>query len=81
VLDVLPPVNLKLQRSSHSKPFIVHYDKVKPWTGEAPKLWVPNILEQQKFDIVGLPLASVADAMKPDDENTDHSVVELSEAT
>jgi len=80
VLDVLPPVNLKLQRSSHSKPFIVH-DKVKLWTGEAPKSWVPNISEQEKFDIIGLPLAPVADATKPDDENTDHSVVEPNEAT
>ena len=31
VIDVLPPVNLKLQRSPSAKPFIVHFDHVKSW--------------------------------------------------
>jgi hypothetical protein len=42
VIEVLPPVNLKIQRSPRSKPFYVHFDKVKPWLGDAPKSWLHN---------------------------------------
>ena len=55
VLNVLPPVNLKLQRSPHTKPFIVHNDRVKPWTGDAPKSWLPNVVESESFEVVELP--------------------------
>jgi len=47
VIDVLPPVNLKLQRSPSAKPFIVHYDRVKSWEGEVPKLWLRNVPEHE----------------------------------
>ena len=62
VLEVLPPVNLKLQRSPHTKPFIVHYDRVKPWTGDEPKAWQRNVSEPEQFEVIELPsglLASV----------------------
>ena len=55
---MLPPVNLKLQRSPSAKPFIVHYDRVKSWEGEAPKSWLRNVPEHEEFDMLG-PLPSL----------------------
>jgi len=58
VIDVLPPVNLKLQWSPSAKPFIVHYDRVKSWEGEIPKSWLPNFPEHEEFDMLD-PLPSL----------------------
>jgi len=57
VIEVLPPVNLKLQRSPSAKPFIVHYDRVKFWEGEVPKSWLRNVPEHEEFDILDLLLS------------------------
>jgi len=41
VVAVPGPVNVKLQRSCRSKPFITHVDKVKPYEAEnLPKSWI-----------------------------------------
>ena len=40
ILDVLNPVNLRIQKSRRSKPFIVHIDKVKRFYGDAPESWI-----------------------------------------
>ena len=58
VIEVLPPVNLKLQRSPSAKPFIVHYDRVKSWEGEVPKSWIRNVPEHEEFDMLD-PLPSL----------------------
>jgi len=58
VIDVLPPVNLKLQRSPGSKPLIVHYDRVKSWEGEVPKPWLRNVPEHKEFVMLS-PLPSL----------------------
>lgn len=52
ILEVLPPVNLKIQRSPKSKPFIVHFDKVKPWIGDAPKSWIPDEVDSEHFTVL-----------------------------
>ena len=60
VIDVLPPVNLKLQRSPGAKPFIVHYDRVKSWEGEVPKSWLRNVPKHEEFEMLSpLPTADV----------------------
>jgi len=50
VMDVFPPVNLKLQRSPSSSPFIAQNDRVKLWEGEVPKPWLRNV--PNKFDML-----------------------------
>jgi hypothetical protein len=42
VIRVLGPVNVELQQTQRSRPFIVHIDKVKPYHGTPPKTWVQN---------------------------------------
>jgi transposase InsO family protein len=42
VVRVLGPVNIELQQTKRSRPFIVHIDKVKPYLGGSPKGWVAN---------------------------------------
>ena len=36
------PVNVVLQQSRKSKPFVVHIDKIKECYGETPKNWTTN---------------------------------------
>jgi len=57
VLSLLPPVNLKIQRSPRTKPFIVHSDRVKPWTGDVPTTWLHDESEPEQFEVVELPEA------------------------
>jgi len=60
VIDVLPPVNLKLQRSPGAKPFIAHYDRVKSWEGEVPKSWLRNVPGHEEFVMLSpLPLLDI----------------------
>jgi transposase InsO family protein len=43
VVEILPPVNVKLQRSPRAKPFICHIDKVKrAATDDLPRSWLPS---------------------------------------
>jgi len=51
-MEILPPVNLKLQRSSSSRPFIVHYDRVKLWEGEVPTSWLRNVPKHEEFHML-----------------------------
>jgi len=52
VMDVISPVNMKLQRSPSSRPFIAHYDRVKLWEGEVPKSWLRNVPKHEEFDML-----------------------------
>ena len=40
VTKVIGPVNVEIQRSKRSNPFIVHLDKIKPYLGDPPKSWL-----------------------------------------
>jgi len=62
VMDVLPPVNLKLQRSPSGKPFIAHYDRVKLWEGKVPKSWLRNVPKHEEFDMLSPVSATEVDA-------------------
>ena len=42
VVREIPPVNLVLQRSRTSKPFVVHTDKIKRCYGGTPESWLPS---------------------------------------
>ena len=42
VVRVLGPVNVELQQTKRSRPFIEHIVKVKPYLGDLPKGWVEN---------------------------------------
>ena len=37
---MLGPVNVEIQQTRRSRPFMVHIDKVKPYLGEKPATWV-----------------------------------------
>lgn len=52
VIQVLGPVNVKLQQTKRSKPFIVHLDKVKPFFGNPPKGWLDVCLETEVSELV-----------------------------
>jgi len=47
VTKVFPPVNVQLQRTKNSKPFVTHIDKVKPFYGDTPKSWLETETTQQ----------------------------------
>lgn len=40
ITRIIPPVNCVLQRTRFSKPFVVHYDKIKVVRGETPESWL-----------------------------------------
>ena len=40
IVAVLGPVNVRLQRSKRTRPFVVHIDKVKPFLGDTPSPWI-----------------------------------------
>jgi len=40
VVRLIEPVNCVLQRSLKSKPFVVHFDKLKKCLGPTPKSWL-----------------------------------------
>ena len=43
IVEELPPVNYRIQRSRRARPFIAHVDKLRAWTAEdVPKSWLPN---------------------------------------
>ena len=52
IVKVLGPVNVELQLTKRSKPFITHIDKVKPYLGESPKGWVDAVVEAEVAEVV-----------------------------
>ena len=52
VIKVLGPVNVELQLTKRSKPFIAHIDKVKPSLGESPKCWLAKVVETEVAEVV-----------------------------
>lgn len=42
IVRCIPPVNYVLQRTRHSKPFVVHADKIKRCYGETPASWISS---------------------------------------
>jgi len=42
VVRAIPPVNFAIQKSSKSKPFIVHVNKLKKCLGDMPLSWLGN---------------------------------------
>jgi len=42
IVRCIPPVNYVLQKTRHSKPFVVHTDKIKRCYGEAPASWLSS---------------------------------------
>ena len=45
VIRVPGPVNVELQKTRKSRPFIVHIDKVKPYLGEQPISWLTDNID------------------------------------
>ena len=83
VVGILPPVNLKIQRSPQAKPFIVHFDRVKPWTGDAPKSWISggavseHLTDTELFNVVEPPPAEVTETVDvSSDTRPSHDVAE-----
>ena len=52
VVQVLGPVNVKLQLTRRSKPFICHIDKVKLYHGDAPKGWLDTNVQSEVAELV-----------------------------
>jgi len=52
VIRILGPVNVELQLSKRSKPFICHIDKVKPYLGDQPRGWLDNVVENEVAEFV-----------------------------
>jgi hypothetical protein len=51
VVAVTSPVNVKLQKSKKSKPFITHIDKVKPYLAEnMPNSWLEDVPQSAEPD-------------------------------
>jgi len=42
ITRLIPPVNCVLQRARNSKPFVVHYDKLKVVHGATPQSWLTS---------------------------------------
>jgi len=40
ITRLIPPLNCVIQRSPHSKPLVMHYDKIKPVLGDTPRSWL-----------------------------------------
>lgn len=40
VIRLIEPVNCVLQRTAKSKPFVVHFDKLKKCYGQTPESWL-----------------------------------------
>ena len=40
ITRLIPPVNCVIQRTQHSRPMVVHYDKIKPVLGNTPASWL-----------------------------------------
>jgi hypothetical protein len=81
VLSLLPPVNLKIQRSPRTKPFIVHSDRVKPWTGDVPATWLHDESAPEQFEVVELPTAINVALPLPEADNSTVASELATEAT
>jgi transposase InsO family protein len=51
VMEEKGPVNVVIQMSARSKPFIVHIDKLKVWLGDHPKSWIKSDVVVQMEEV------------------------------
>ena len=83
IIAVTSPVNVTLQKSPRSKPFVVHIDKVKPYLSETPKSWIgvdfmpdqqvadsPEIIEDSAMED-GVLVESFSDRLEGSDEEVE----------
>ena len=80
VTQVMGPVNVKLQASKRSQPFIVHIDKLKLCLAPCPESW---LVEQETSEGFSLPVHAVEDSqqMNVEDDPESDDVCDVSQPT